>query len=268
MDILGYIASFVMGITLGLLGGGGSILTIPIMVYFFGLSPIVATGYSLFIVGVTSLFGSVMYIRKREIDLGAVVSFGIPSLVGVNISRGLILPRLPSIIVEFGDFALSKDMLVMATFAILMLIASRSMIQRSTEQVPKAHRPILRLTMLALEGLAIGLVVGFIGAGGGFLIIPALVILGGLTMRVAIGTSLTIIALQSLVGFAADLTRDAVIDRSLLGTVAAIAIFGIFTGASITHLVKEQNLKTAFGWFVLAMGTVILIEQIYYLSLS
>ncbi|MGE3974692.1 MAG: sulfite exporter TauE/SafE family protein [Bdellovibrionales bacterium] len=266
METFGYIASLAMGITLGLMGGGGSILTVPIMVYLFNISPTMATGYSLFVVGVTALIGSAMYIRKGDIDVKVGLVFAIPSVIGVTLSRGLIIPKLPEVILDVNGLTLTKEILIMATFAALMIAASYSMIKKKKERKPISPHPLKRVALIALEGLVIGLIAGFVGAGGGFLIIPALVLLAGLTMRVAIGTSLMIIALQSLLGFVGDLSRGITVDWSLLVTVATIAAVGIVVGSAVAHKIKEAKLKTAFGWFVLIMGTVILIEQLRHIS--
>lgn len=266
MDLIGYFASFLMGVILGLIGGGGSILTVPIMVYLFGISPTIATGNSLFIVGLTALVGSIMYIRRGDINFKVGITFAIPSMIGVNLSRGLIIPRIPAVIATINGFSFTKEILIMATFAILMIAASYSMIKKKREQKPQEKTAIHRSLLIAIQGLMVGLIAGFVGAGGGFLIIPALVVFAGLAMKKAVGTSLMIIAIQSLLGFAGDVSRGSSFDWRLLTTVAAIAILGIFIGFTTAGKVKEQKLKSAFGWFVLVMGTLILIEQIHRLS--
>lgn len=266
METLGYVASFLMGITLGLMGGGGSILTVPIMVYLFHVSPTIATGNSLFVVGLTALIGSIMYIRKGDIDFKIGFSFAVPSVIGVNISRGLIIPKIPGLIFSFAGFALTKEILIMVTFAILMMAASYSMIKKKSQRKTMKVHPLIRTALIALQGLIVGLIAGFVGAGGGFLIIPALVLLAGLAMRVAVGTSLMIIALQSLLGFAGDVSRGIKFEWSLLAIIATIAIVGIVVGSAFAHKIKEQKLKMAFGWFVLIMGATILIEQYRHLS--
>ncbi len=268
MEILGYIASLAMGIILGLMGGGGSILTVPIMVYFFHFPPTVAAGYSLFIVGVTALIGSAMSIRKGEIDFRAGFSFAIPSIIGVTLSRGFILPRVPDVILSFSGFNLTKEILIMATFALLMIAASYSMIRKRSERKAIENSSILHKAFVVVEGFIVGVIAGFVGAGGGFLIIPALVLVIGLHMRVAIGTSLMIIALQSLIGFAGDILRGAFIDWPLLLIVSVIAILGIVIGSTFASKIEEQKLKISFGWFVLAMGIAILFEQGRHLSLN
>jgi uncharacterized membrane protein YfcA len=266
METYGYIASLVMGIVLGLMGGGGSILTVPIMVYLFGLPPTVATGYSLFVVGTAALIGASLYLKTGDIDFKTGLLFAIPSIVGVTVSRGYILPRIPQTLSFFDGLTVTKEILVMTTFALLMIAASYSMIKKNKDRTQKKMSPLWSGTIIVLEGLAVGAIAGFVGAGGGFLIIPALVILIGLPMRTAIGTSLMIIALQSLIGFAGDISRGAGIDWRLLLIVTATAIIGIVGGSAVSHKIKERQLKTAFGWFVLFMGAAILLEQTQHLS--
>jgi len=266
MTALGLFASFLMGIILGLMGGGGSILTVPILVYLFSITPTTATGYSLFVVGITALVGSIMYIRKGDFDLKVGMAFAIPSVIGVNVSRGLIIPLIPTTIFSFGAFELKKEILVMVVFAALMITASYSMIKKRKPAKASQANQLSRMTLVAAQGLAVGLIAGFVGAGGGFLIIPALVLLAGLTMRIAIGTSLAIIALQSLVGFAGDIIRGTIVDWNLLILIAGIAMIGIVAGSRVAHKINEHKLKVSFGWFVLIIGTTILLEQLRHIS--
>lgn len=255
-----------MGLTLGLMGGGGSILSVPIMVYIFHLSPVVATGYSLFVVGIAALLGSFMYLRKGDIDFKAAIIFAIPSIIGVNVSRGIIIPIIPKILFTTNGFTVTKELLIMIAFAGLMIAASLSMIKKPKEQKLTPSRTGKNVLLIITQGLVVGLIAGFVGAGGGFLIIPVLVLLAGLRMRVAVGTSLMIIALQSLMGFGGDLSRGMQVDWTLLVSISAIAALGIFFGSSLAHKIKEKILKTAFAWFVLIMGTSILIDQFRHLS--
>lgn len=266
MEYIGFIASFTMGIVLGLMGGGGSILTVPILVYLFALSPMIATGYSLFVVGTTALIGSLMYIRKGGVDFQAGLVFSVPSVIGVNISRGIIIPQIPTHVARLGTFLVTKEILIMVVFAMLMVAASYSMIKKKNDRKPLNADRITRMSLIGLLGLAVGVIAGFVGAGGGFLIIPALVFVTGLSMRVAVGTSLMIIAFQSLFGFAGDIIRGLSINWLVLGTITTFAIAGITLGSSMAHKIKEHKLKTAFGWFVLAMGTTILFQQLFQLS--
>lgn len=266
MELLGFTASFLMGITLGVMGGGGSILTVPIMVYLFSMTPTLAAGYSLFVVGFTALIGSLFYIRRGDVDFKTGTTFALPSVIGVNFSRGFILPRMPQELFKIGDFVLTKEVFVMAAFAVLMIAASVSMIKKRAERMPMNAHPALQLLIVGIQGLVVGAIAGFVGAGGGFLIIPALVLLAGLHMRVAIGTSLMIIAVQSLLGFAGDVARGIEVNWTLLQLVSISACAGIIAGSAIAHKIKEQKLKVAFGWFVLILGSGIFIEQLRHLA--
>jgi uncharacterized membrane protein YfcA len=264
MELLGYIASIFMGLSLGMIGGGGSILTVPILVYLFGIDPILATAYSLFIVGLTALFGGFGYLKKGEVDIKTGFIFAVPSFIGVYLTRRYVVPSLPDPVFSVGEIAISKSLLIMLVFAVLMLAASVSMIRaKKTTENPKAPlSPAMRFGLISLEGLIVGGVTGFVGAGGGFLIIPALVVLVGMPMKIAVGTSLFIIAAKSLIGFVGDLQGTAVIDWKLMLIVATIAIVGLFLGMSLSKKVSETALKKGFGYFVLLMGAFILFDQI------
>jgi uncharacterized membrane protein YfcA len=264
MELLGYLASIFMGLSLGMIGGGGSILTVPILVYLFGINPILATAYSLFIVGLTALFGGFGYLKKGEVDLKTGFIFAVPSFIGVYLTRRFVVPSLPDPVFSVGEMAISKSLLIMLVFAVLMLAASISMIKtKKPTSMPKAPlSPAMKFGLISLEGLVVGGVTGFVGAGGGFLIIPALVVLVGMPMKIAVGTSLFIIAAKSLIGFIGDLQGTAVIDWKLMLTVAAIAMVGLFLGMGLSKKVPETTLKKGFGYFVLIMGAFILFDQI------
>lgn len=266
MEYTGLVASIVMGLILGTMGGGGSILTVPILVYLFALSPTVATGYSLFVVGITALIGSILFIRRGDVDFLAAGSFAFPSVIGVNISRGLVIPMIPNIVGTVGTFTLTKEILVMVVFAALMIAASYSMIRKKNERKPIQASAFVRVALIGMQGLIVGSIAGFVGAGGGFLIIPSLVFMAGLSMRVSVGTSLVIIAFQSLLGFAGDVSRGLQADWPLIVKVTAFAVMGIIAGSAFAHKIKEEKLKFAFGWFVLIMGITILAEQLRHIS--
>ena len=263
MEILGYIASILMGLSLGLIGGGGSILTVPILVYIFGTNPILATSYSLFIVGTTALVGGMFYLKKGEVDLKTGFIFGVPSFIGVYLTRAYLVPSLPDPVFTLGSWVVTKPLLIMIVFAILMLAASVSMIKTKKANEPNKVKmnPQLQFFLIGLEGLIVGGVTGFVGAGGGFLIIPALVILVGMSMKLAVGTSLFIIAAKSLIGFAGDLQQKTEIDWTLIFTITGIAVLGLFVGMYFSDKVSEKSLKKGFGYFVLVMGSIILFDQ-------
>ncbi len=262
MEIIGYFAAIVIGISLGLIGGGGSILTVPVLVYLFGVDPVLATAYSLFIVGLTSLVGSYGYYQKGLISLKTALVFGIPSIMGVYATRKWVVPAIPETLFQVEDFTLTKPMLLMVIFAVLMVFASFSMIRgkKSTiatgETVQKFNYPLI-----LLEGLLVGFLTGLVGAGGGFLIIPALVVLSKLDMKMAVGTSLLIIAAKSLMGFLGDLSNYSM-DWTLLGIISLLAITGIFLGTWLSTKIPSDKLKKGFGFFVLLMGLYILFKEL------
>jgi hypothetical protein len=263
VEVLGYIASILIGITLGLLGGGGSILTIPILVYLFKLDAITATAYSLFIVGVTSLVGVVPKYKLHLVDLRTGLLFGLPSLLSIFITRKWIITSLPDIIFTIGSFAFTRRLLLLGLFAVLMILASFSMIKGKSRSGKEGLTN--KVPLLIIEGLFIGFLTGLVGAGGGFLIIPALVLLTGMPMKKAAGTSLLIIGTNSIVGFAGDLLNHS-IDWLFLAGITAMAILGIFAGHRLTKYYRGSELRKIFGWFTLTIGILILAREIIFLN--
>ena len=260
VDTVGYIASLLIGISLGLIGGGGSILTVPVMVYLFGLQPLLATSYSLFVVGSTSLVGAFNNLRQGLVNIKAALLFGASSMATVFLTRKFLVPAIPKNIATFDGLTLTGPLLTMVLFAVLMLAASISMIRNKKVAVAEQEcRDCIRFGKLVLYGVAIGLVTGLLGAGGGFLLLPALVLLLKLPIKKAIGTSLMIIALNSLIGFTGDLGHFA-IDWFFLLKVTAIAIVGIFIGGGLNKKIQGDRLKKGFGWFVLVMGVYIILK--------
>lgn len=257
MDILGYLSSVLIGISLGLIGGGGSILTIPILVYLFKINPENATSYSLFIVGTTSLLGTYKHYKLGNLQLKPALYFGIPSVISLLLTRKFILPSLPSKIFEIGQFIITKDILIMIVFSILMIFAAFSMIRKQPEAINKE----IDLTKLIVLGLVIGIITGFLGAGGGFLIIPALVLFGNLSMKQAIGSSLFIIFINSTLGFLGDVLNGVVINYTFLISITLIASIGILIGTKLSKKIDGKKLKPAFGWFVLLMGIYIISKE-------
>ena len=264
MYIAGYLASILIGLSLGLIGGGGSILTVPVLVYLFGIDPILGTAYSLFIVGVTSVIWSISYSRHSLVDVRTAIIFGLPSIVAVFLTRAYLVPAIPQEVLRLGDLIIDRGMMLMLLFAILMLVASIGMI-RPTTKSPKSPQSALThrkypYILILIEGLVVGSLTGLVGAGGGFLIIPALVILGRLPMKQAIGTSLVIISAKSLLGFLGESgLRD--LDWGFLLSVTAFAILGIFLGMKLSHRIDGARLKPAFGWFVFVMGVYIILKE-------
>lgn len=263
MIIVGYIGALIMGLVLGLIGGGGSILTVPILVFLFAVDEVTATAYSLFIVGTTAAVGSASHVRHGNVDWNSALWFGIPSIITVFATRIWIMPWLPQ---EFGTIAglvLTKGTVLLLLFAVLMMAAAVSMVRKGTPLTASTRRSRSAAIALSItEGTVVGMLTGLVGAGGGFLIIPALVVLGGLGMKQAIGTSLIIIAAKSLLGFSGDLLAGLTADWTFLLTCTATAVVGILIGAALSARIPGERLKPAFGWFVLVMGIAILVTEL------
>lgn len=264
MEILGYIAAILIGISLGMVGSGGSILTVPVLVYLMSVHPLLATTSSLFIVGTTSLVGGIRAYGKGLVDFKAVTEFGFPSIFSIFITRHYFLPAIPDHIFSIGTVPVTKEMLLMVVFAILMLLASYSMIRsRDNETEPEQtdEKRQGKIFPLMLLGLAIGVITGLLGAGGGFLIIPTLVLFLNLSMKKAVGTSLLIIAINSLFGFLFSL-KQFEFNWVLLLSFTALAIAGIFIGSRIADKIPASSLKKGFGWFILVMGIYIITKEL------
>lgn len=264
VELVGFLASVIMGLSLGLVGGGGSILTVPILVYLFDVDPVQSTAYSLFVVGLTSLVGSYSHFKAGNVHLKTALVFGLPSIPAVYITRKFILPAIPDSIFSVGSFTLTKSLAVMVLFALLMLVASISMIRKPGVSNEKSEEMNYHYPLIFVEGLLVGGITGLVGAGGGFLIIPALVLLAGLPMKQAVGTSLLIIALKSLIGFTGDLSGSQPIDYKFMFTFSAFAVAGILAGSYFARFVPNEKLKPAFGWLVLAMGFYILGNELFF----
>ena len=263
MEYIGYFASILIGVALGLIGGGGSILTVPVLVYLFGVSPLLSTSYSLFIVGSTSLVGAVNNYKQGFVNVKIALLFGLTSITTVFLTRKFIIPNIPEEVAKIGSFIITESMLMMILFATLMVIAATAMIKnRKSIDEKNPVNTKLKIIKLLVYGIAIGITTGFLGAGGGFLLIPTLVILLGLPMKEAVGTSLLIIALNSLIGFAGDLGHFE-INWNFLLSITVIALVGLFIGSQIGKKIESIKLKKGFGYFVLIMGIFIIIKEVF-----
>jgi uncharacterized protein len=265
MEIIGYTASVLIGISLGMVGSGGSILTVPVLVYLMGVHPSLATTSSLFIVGVTSLVGSIRTYSKKQIDFKAVTEFGIPSIFSIFLTRHYLLPALPDTFFSTGNMVISKEIFLMVVFAILMLAASITMIRSReieiknvTDETTKQNNAV----PLMLLGFIIGIITGLLGAGGGFLIIPTLVLYLKLPIKKAVGTSLLIIAINSLFGFLFSL-KQFQFDWTILISFTLLSIAGVFIGIKLAEKISGPSLKKGFGWFILLMGIYIFIHELF-----
>lgn len=259
--IIGYLLAILVGISLGLIGSGGSILSVPILVYVMKVEPILATAYSLFIVGTTALVGGIQKASEKLVDYKKAILFGIPTVITVFVTRKFIVPRIPDVIYISSDFYFAKSILIMIVFAVVMFFASIRMI-RPLKTTIIENDDDLNYPKIILQGVFIGLIAGFVGAGGGFLIIPALLLLAKTPMKMAIGTSLFIVASQSLIGFLGDLQVHKDMDWKLLLIFAGLSIIGFFIGNRLSKKISGEKLKTGFGYFVLAMAIYILIKEV------
>ncbi len=262
IEILGFFGAILIGVVLGLIGGGGSILTVPVFVYLLSINPVTATAYSLFVVGVSSLIGAIKNIRKKLVDFKTAIVFSFPAFIAVYGTRKFLIPAIPDILYQFEYFTLTKDIGIMVFFALIMLLASYSMIRGKCKHCDDEHAIIkYNYPLILLEGLIVGVLTGIVGAGGGFLIIPALVILARLPMKKAVATSLLIIAIKSLIGFIGDV-ENLSINWPFLLIFTSFSILGILIGVWMNKFIEGRKLKKYFGWFVLLMGAYILIKEL------
>ncbi|GAB4526341.1 MAG: sulfite exporter TauE/SafE family protein [Pleurocapsa sp.] len=254
---IGHFLALCIGLSLGLIGGGGSILAVPILVYVLGLEAKAAIAMSLAVVGIVSLIGVVPHWRQGNVNLKTAIGFTPPAMIGAFL--GARLAALPFV----------TDTLQLVSFAIIMLIASYFMIRKPKAPLKDAvvlsspelkHQPKYPWLAITLEGLGVGIITGFVGVGGGFAIIPALVLLGGIPIKEAIGTSLLIITFKSATGFFGYLSQVN-IDWNLMLTFTLAATLGVLGGASLTKKIQAAKLQQGFGYFLIAIAIFILIKR-------
>lgn len=263
-DVLGYVGALAIGVVLGLIGGGGSILTVPVLVYLLAINPVTATAYSLFVVGFSSLVGAAKNFQKDRVDFKTAFYFTVPAFISVFSTRKFLIPSIPEEIFTIKDFTLTKDIGIMLFFALLMLVAAASMIidkEKSLKNIEKEKVSVVNYLSLIPLGFLTGIITGLVGAGGGFIIIPVLVLLAKLPIKTAIGTSLFIIAVNSLIGFLGDLGNIR-INWIFLLIFTGISILGIILGVYLNKIIDGGKLKKGFGWFVLLMGIYIILKEI------
>ncbi len=243
--IIGLILSAVIGLSLGLIGGGGSILTVPILVYLLGVGPHEAVGMSLAVVGATSILGSYMHWRRDNVDISTGLLFGVAGIIGALLGSPLTkLVSPPALLLIFG---------------LLMLVVAVSMIWRRNHVIDVSlHKPHLIQGILA--GLGVGILTGFLGVGGGFLIVPALVFFGGLPMKKAIGTSLFVIFLNCAGGLFGHMSQST-FDWQLTGIVMALAVAGAVVGTILSHRIAAQRLQSMFAVLVLGVAAFLVVKN-------
>ncbi len=259
MVILGYMLAVIMGLTLGLIGAGGSILTVPILVYLLSVKPVLATGYSLVIVGSAALTGAIRYWRNDLVNIKVALLFAAPAMLTVLATRTFIVPAVPDPIA-----GIPKDIFVMLLFAALMILAATFMLH-PLKMKPNRSQALNagRVFKLVIGSAGVGLLTGMVGAGGGFLIIPTLIALFGLPMKEAIGTSLAIIAINSLVGFKGDIAAGIPLDWQLLGTFLGLTLLGMWLGTSLGKRIEGEKLKKLFGVFTFLIAIAVVAEELH-----
>lgn len=267
IEIIAYILFVLIGFTMGLIGGGGSILGVPVLVYVLHYNAEIATGYSLFIVGLSALIGSIAFVKRRDISFEAIIQFAIPSTATVFCVRKFIIPGLPDVFLTIGTFEITKQLVIMLVFSVLILFSSISMIKKGKNRNMKElmwdefYKMPFRIPALIFLGVAVGFLSGFVGAGGGFMIIPVLIIFARVPMKKAIGTSLCIIAINSIIGFTGNI-GSITIDWVFLSIVSGLSIIGILIGTYTGKFISGKKLKPAFGYFTLCVGTFIILKEL------
>jgi uncharacterized membrane protein YfcA len=261
--ILGFVGALLVGITLGLIGSGGSILSLPIFVYLFGLNPIIASAYSLFTVGITSLIGSIKNIKFKLIDFNTSLYFSLSAAISVYITRKYLINLIPEEIITIGNLLITKEKFLMLFFALLIYFAGIAMIKKRVDKSQNQRRKSkYDKVLILIEGAVVGVVTGLVGAGGGFIIIPVLVLFSKLNMKNAIATSLVIISIKSLIGFIGDIENH-IIDWEFLIMFSLISILGIYIGQAIGLKIDGSKLKKGFGYFVIVVASCVVLKEIY-----
>ena len=261
LEILGYFGALIIGVVLGLIGGGGSILTVPVLVYLLAINPVTATAYSLFVVGASALVGAFKNMQKKLVDFRTAIVFSIPAFIAVYATRKYMVPAIPESLFSIGGFEITKNIGIMLFFAIIMILASVSMIRENGKKKADSEKISYNYPLIIIEGIVVGVLTGIVGAGGGFLIIPALVLLAKLPMKKAVATSLLIIAIKSLIGFIGDV-QNMNIEWIFLAIFTGLSVVGMFVGIYLNKFIDGKKLKKGFGWFVLLMGVYIIWAEI------
>lgn len=259
--ILGYAGAILTGVVLGLLGGGGALFSIPVLVYLFHIPPAVATGYSFFLIGVTATFGVAQNVRKQLINYSVALYYGVPSVLTVFVVRKFVIHQLPDIILQGGGISISKDFLILTLLSLMMLLAGYRMAIDSNRTQDKPHQN--NYPLLALIAIGGGFFLGLVGAGGGFLMTPALIYFAGLDMRKALATSLLLVMVNSFIGFLGDVGASPHWDARFLFKFSCFSLLGMALGMYLLQYIDVIKLKKYFGWLMLCIGVLIFFRELH-----
>ena len=261
LETIGFFGAFLTGIVIGLFGGGGSILAVPIFVYLFKLNPVIATSYSMFVVGSSAAIGTLINIKKKLIEYKTALIFTLPALVSVSLTRRFLIPNIPDTLLSFESFAVTKEMGLMLFFSSIIILSSVLMMRKPRIGVATKTTTKKNYGLLIFIGLGVGVLTGLLGAGGGFIIVPALVMFARLTIKQAVATSLIIITFNSIIGFSSDVFLLK-IEWNFLTLFTALSVAGIFIGTYISSFVRESTLKINFARFMIVMAAVIIFKEL------
>lgn len=260
LHIIGYLGAVLVGFVLGLMGGGGALISIPILVYLFHIEVSVATSYSLFLIAITASSGAYHNIRKNLVDYNAALYYGIPSVISVFAVRRWVMPNLPKVIFTIGNFPVSKSLFILVVLVIVMVMAAYKMIVSNDAELDKTEHKInhFRLSFFAV---LIGSFLGLVGGGGGFLMVPALIYFANVHLKKAVGTALVLVAVNSFIGFLGDLSSHIQIDWALFATFLFFSIGGVFIGHYMVAYTQGNKMKKYFGYFLLVVAAFIVIKE-------
>jgi len=259
-ELLGYFGALIIGLVVGLFGGGGSILAVPIFVYLFHLNPILATSYSLFVVGFSAAAGTIINIKKKLIDYRIAIIFSFPALFSVFVVRRYLISSLPEVILDTGSIYITTKMALMLLFSIVILLSSFSMLKKNKAVIAQKLNNT-NYSLLLITGSVVGVLTGLVGAGGGFIIVPSLVFFAGLKIKQAVATSLVIITCNALFGFLSDITQVN-IDWFFLTSITLISVLGIVLGSYLSNFINDMSLKKNFARFILLIALMIICNEL------
>lgn len=266
IEIIGYFLSVIIGLSVGLLGGGGAILAVPMLVYFFNVDAEIATGYSLVIVAISSVLS---IWQKRGIDgnfsLKIFLQFGLPSILMIYFTKAIFVPQIPNLLIFSPKIILTKNMFLMMVFSVILLLSSISMLGKSKENelnaTPTKEHSIFNIM---LSGAFVGFLTGIIGVGGAFVIVPALIFFFSMETKEAIKNSLAIVIANSIVGFYGFSRASYHIDWMLLVNISAVSLVGVVIGSRLNKRMSGNNLKNIFGWMNLILSLILILKEIIF----